>query len=997
MKYHRSARVLHIVLTLVVLGLPGCLGRRSSTPIVLESSILNTVSQIGNEKTIGYHRINDPDPSDLMNVAIFELDNGLKVYLTENHEEPRFHAEIVVRVGGKHDPVDATGLAHYLEHLLFKGTKELGTTDYQTEKVHLERITQLYEEHFVETDLEKRATIYSQINAESQLAAKYAIPNELDKLYQSMGASLKNAGTGNELTTYMINLPANRLEQWAKIESHRLYGEPIFRLFHSELEVVYEEKNRALDSKDRLIRDAVYEKVYKNHPYRRSILGTVDHLKNPSLTKIYDFFNTYYVPNNMAICLSGHIDITETIRIIAENFGSWQPKPIPKPTTWVEEPIDEIERVKVQYEGEEYVMVVFRTVPQNHDDVAALSLCDMILDNATAGLINLNLNQQQKLRQAGSRPSFKNDYGSQELWGIPKKDQSLEEVEKLLLEQIDLIKHGDFEDWIIPAIVNDFKKSEKSGLEDNYRRVSALRSAFIADQDWSYAVRSIERMEKLTKDDVVAVANKYFGDNYVVGYRIDDQHQLPQVDKPKIDPIQIDSSQQSEFAKSVLEMPTVDIEPTFIEPERDYQTIDHYPGVKLYYTPNPVNDLFQLSFTFDVGKLHHPKLGIAALLLDKSGTFNFSASDLKEEWYKLGSDFNFSVAEQSSTLTISGMDENFGATLALALSLIKQPKVDQSTLKELIEIVLANREDAKKNYQSIAQAMAEYNLYGDKSARLRLLSNEDVRELTVGELTKSILDLFSYQHNISYVGTLSLPQLRSQLNSCNPLEGVLSEPPEYEFFVPRQSEESEIYLFDKEIAQAYVRLDFGGGVYDEAERSTINLYNEYFDGGMSGVVFQELREARALAYASYARYATGKRKGDVNRMVALVLCQADKTAEALEAFVNLIDDLPVSDERFKIAKSAIINRYKTAKVGFRDVIGAVRSWEYQQLDIDPRRDRYQETLQSNLDLLLDFHQDSVKGRKKLISIVGDTSKMDLESLSKHGKITRISLEQIFPF
>ena len=306
--------------------------------------------------------------------------------------------------------------------------------------------------------------------------------------------------------------------------------------------------------------------------------------------------------------------------------------------------------------------------------------------------------------------------------------------------------------------------------------------------------------------------------------------------------------------------------------------------------------------------------------------------------YKLGSDFNFSVAEQSSTLTISGMDENFGATLALALSLIKQPKVDQSTLKELIEIVLANREDAKKNYQSIAQAMAEYNLYGDKSARLRLLSNEDVRELTVGELTKSILDLFSYQHNISYVGTLSLPQLRSQLNSCNPLEGVLSESPEYEFFVPRQSEESEIYLFDKEIAQAYVRLDFGGGVYDEAERSTINLYNEYFDGGMSGVVFQELREARALAYASYARYATGKRKGDVNRMVALVLCQADKTAEALGAFVNLIDDLPVSDERFKIAKSAIINRYKTAKVGFRDVIGAVRSWEYQQLDIDPRRD-----------------------------------------------------------
>ncbi|HIB91669.1 TPA: insulinase family protein, partial [Candidatus Poribacteria bacterium] len=465
------------------------------------------------------------------------------------------------------------------------------------------------EQHFGEANPEKRKEIYAQINAESQLAAQYAVPNELDKLYESMGASFKNAGTGQELTVYQVNLPSNRLQQWAKIESHRLFGKPVFRLFHTELETVYDEKNLALDNKGRLIRDAVYELVYKKHPYGRSTIGTVEHLKKPSLVKIYDFFDTYYVPNNMAICISGDIEIEKTIQIIADNFKNLEPRLLPDPERWEEDPIDGIERVTVQYQGEEYVMIVFQTAPQNHADMEALMLFDMILDNATAGLINLNLNQQQKVRQAGSRPTLSNDYGSQELWGIPKKDQSLEEVEQLLLEQVNLIKQGQFEDWIIPAIVTDFKKSQKAGLENNESRVGALRSSFITNQNWSHAIRSIARMGKLAKENVVAVANKYFGDNYVVGYRIDAQHELPQIEKPQIDPIEMDPTRQSAFAVSVMAMPVTEIEPVFIKTERDYQIVDYYPGVKLYHSENPVNDLFTLTFSFEVGKLHHQKLG----------------------------------------------------------------------------------------------------------------------------------------------------------------------------------------------------------------------------------------------------------------------------------------------------------------------------------------------------------------------------------------------------
>ena len=275
-----------------------------------------------------YKLLHGPDPKDPMQAHIYQLDNGLTVYLTENREEPRFYAEIAVRAGSKHDPQDATGIAHYLEHMLFKGSQKIGTLDYEKEQVHLDRIAALYEQHFSETDPEKRAAIYAEINAENQLAAQYAIPNELDRLYTAMGERGLNAHTWVEETVYKVELPANRLAQWAKVEAERFH-EPVFRLFQTELETVYEEKNRSLDNKRRVIYKAVQEQFYKVHPYRVTTLGTVEHLKNPSLERMYEFYHTYYVPNNMAIFISGDIDIDETIQLIDREFSLWERRELP--------------------------------------------------------------------------------------------------------------------------------------------------------------------------------------------------------------------------------------------------------------------------------------------------------------------------------------------------------------------------------------------------------------------------------------------------------------------------------------------------------------------------------------------------------------------------------------------------------------------------------------------------------------------------------------------
>ena len=992
----RTARdwALKSVLAISLLTLVACSDNGSSTNTASNTPADSNAQQSDNAE-LGYRRINSTNENDPLDAQIFELDNGLRVYLTENHEEPRFYAEIAVRAGSKHDPSDGTGLAHYLEHLLFKGNQNLGSLDYSLEKPHLDRIVELYEEHHEETDPSRRAEIYAQINSEAQLAAQYAVPGELDRLYNNMGGTALNAHTWYEETVYKIGLPANRLQQWAEVESDRFIN-PVFRLFHTELETVYEEKNRTLDNKDRLIGTAIDEMLYKVHPYgQQPTIGTVEHLKNPSLVYIQNYYDTYYVPNNMAIFMSGDIDTEETIALISDKFAKWESKPVPEVGPWVEEPLQGAERRTVQYPGEEQVQLAFRTAGNGSEDKEALILLDMILDNRTAGLINLNLNQQQLVAGAGSSPLFLNDAGSQNLYGIPKQDQTLEEVEQLLLDQLEIIKAGDFEDWIILAIINDFKKNEKASLEFNQARVSMMRDSFIQGAEWDYHVAELDRMSELTKQDVVDVANKYFGNDYVAVYRVDGQNEIPEVEKPQIDPVNIDSSQQSEFAARILAMEYDEIEPTFVEADRDYRIIEFADGVQLYYAPNPLNDLFSFSINVEVGTEENEKLNLAAALMDVAGTTSRTNEELQKEWYQMGTDFRFGAGENSSGIAISGLDEQFEASLALAMDLIKNPSAEEQTLEQMKGILLKSRDYQKSSPPAISRALTLYNRYGEESPMLEALTREEIMASKVDELLQLPAGLLNYKHTLSYTGSMPLEDLVEVLRRQHPIAGELEDTPAFRFRTARNLDETEIYVVDQQSAQAQVRIEFADGQYAEEDSLVSSIYTNYFGSGMSSVVFQELREARALAYTAGARYSQGSRLNAENIMLGSIGTQTDKTVDALGAFIDLIDNMPQSSERFETSVESLMNRYRTSKISFREVIGAVRSWERLGIDGDPRRDRYQELQTASLDDLLSFQQEHVKDRPKLISIVGDLSIIDEEELEQFGTVKEIQIDDLF--
>ena len=936
------------------------------------------------------------NPQPTMQVLQKTLENGLTVYLSPNPEEPRFNAEIVVRAGSKHDPETNTGLAHYLEHLLFKGTRSFGTEDFSKEEPLLQQISDLYEKRSKETNESKRSEIYSEINRLSTEAAKWAIPNEMDRAYSDMGAKGLNAHTWHEETVYKVDLPSNRLEHWAKIESER-FTQPVFRLFHTELETVYEEKNRAIDNKHRLIYRAVNDLLFKKHPYgQQSTLGTVDHLKNPSIYAIEEFYSRHYVPQNMAICLSGDLDPNATFALIEKYFSAWknQPQLRPEPK-WEEAPLQGREFVQVQYLGEEQVVLAFRTAPRHHQDYAALRLIDMILDNSVAGLVNLDLVEKQRVRAAGCYPQNLNDYGAHYLYGIPKDGQNLEEVEGLLLSQIERVKKGDFENWILKAVINDFKKREKENYEKNDKRVELMRDTFLAFVDWQTTMKEIEDMEKISKADIIQVANKYYGSDYIAGFRIDAQHELPSIEKPQIDPLSIDPNKESAFMEEVEQLPFTPLTPKFIQPGVDFTTHELSPGIRLIHAFNPINDLFNLEVRMEMGFDHQPLLSFAKRMLDRAGAGDLTSEELKIEWYKLGTDFGLGIQEHFSNFSLNGLDENFLKSVQLAQSHLLSPHSTDEIWDLTKEIILSERDDEQKDPNSLTHALAHYHRYGEKSRYLTRSSDDELHESSVTSLTEIIQQVLGSPRSILYYGPKSPEETLSLLQKTFLLRSVSHSPEQTEPDRSIKPEKDRVLFLNKEMAQAQVRLEFASGLLDESLAPSIQIFNEYFGGGMAGLVFQELREARALAYSAWARFFTPSRPNEENLLVGSIGCQADKTIDAMNAFLELLRKMPVNENRWESAHSSLISSYRTNPISSRAIPRFVYDVNALGLDIDPRVSRFKRLNELKISDFKNFYDHQIQPTPILFSIVGDSSKIDMDSLAKFGVIDRIEPDALF--
>ena len=334
--------------------------------------------------------------NDPMRARFYTLKNGLTVILTVNKEVPRLQTIIATKAGSKTDPKDHTGLAHYLEHMLFKGTDKYGSLNWEQEKKQLDIIDALYETYNQTRDERKRKEIYHAIDSVSGIAATFAIANEYDKMMGMIGAQGTNAFTDFERTAYINDIPSNQIDRWLAIEAER-YRNPVLRIFHTELEAVYEEKNRSLDNDDDKVIELLFDKLFQQHNYgQQTTIGTVEHLKNPSLKAIREYFYKNYVPNNMCIVMSGDFDPDAVIKKVDRAFAYMQPKPVAPYTFEKEAEITSPIIAEVKGPDAEYVNIAFRFPGANSNEALLLDFMSNVLSNGNAGLMDLNLIKKQK-------------------------------------------------------------------------------------------------------------------------------------------------------------------------------------------------------------------------------------------------------------------------------------------------------------------------------------------------------------------------------------------------------------------------------------------------------------------------------------------------------------------------------------------------------------------------------------------------------------------------
>jgi predicted Zn-dependent peptidase len=933
-----------------------------------------------------------PRADDVLGVTIHRLPNGLTIYLSPNKGMPRISARIAVRAGSKNDPADSTGMAHYLEHMLFKGTARLGTLDYEKERPRLERIRELYEDLFKTKNEAGRAQIYKEIDAENIAASASAVPNEFDRFYRSIGAEGLNAFTSDEQTVYVVSIPANRLEAWAKVEAER-FKSPIFRLFQTEIETVYEEKNRSMDNAERVLGDELENRLYKRHPYgQQPTLGSIEHLKNPSLAKMYAFYEHWYAPNNMAIALAGDFNRAQTLELLQRHFGAWTPRPLPDLPTWEIPKPKGAETYEVKYEAEQKVEIAWLTAPHSHPDADALEVLDMIVDNSAAGLFNLRLNQAQKVKASGSYPSLRNDSGSWNAWALPKKGQTPEEAAALLLESVAALKAGDFSEDDVAAVITNFELSEKTRLESNAARVDLMSSSFVSLEPWERSVGRLDRIRKVTKADVVHIANKYLGTDRVTVYRRDAKPEIPKITKPSFTHVPIDPSRESAFMKEILAIPALPLEPRWLVSGRDY-LITSIEGGRLYSAKNPYNDLFAISFLYERGSLAERELCAAVDLLDLSGAGPWSADEFKKKLFALGTSLSYSCGEQDTAIHLSGLDRNLWPSLELMVQRFDWPNVKAGTLDTMIEVELGAREDEKKNPGAVHYALGQLASRGRDSNVLKRLSNAELKALSEERLKGLMRSFMLHPARVAYVGNRSPRELGKLIDAGRRLRPTALRVP----LKLLRPDAPRVLFTHRDMVQAQVGLFAADETFEPDHVVDYHFYAEYMGGDMSAVIFQEVRESRALAYSASGGHTSAADKGDDTQLWGRLGCQADKTPEAVKLMQTLFQDFPSSEKRFGETAKSIEESYRTSPVPFRSIPGTVIGWEDQGISGgDPGPKRFERSLKYTLPELERFAA-RFKSMPLTVWILGHHDRVGLEALKPLGQLEEKPLDSLFPY
>ena len=931
-----------------------------------------------------------------LHVEQYQLENGLTVFLNADPTATKIFGAVAVNAGGKNDPADATGIAHYLEHLLFKGTTEMGTINYAAEKPHLDSINILYDELAKTASPEKQKQIQKQINQHAVAASKYSLPNEFDNLLKGIGSTGVNAFTNSDMTFYHNSFPPNQILKWLEIYSHR-FQHPVFRSFQSELEVVYEEKNRSMDNFQSAIFDAFNKALFATHPYgTQTVLGSVEHLKRPSLTKMYEFFKTYYVANNMALILCGNFDPEEIKPIIAQKFGIWKSAEVPSFPNYPKSKFTGKKVIKVRLTPVKVALLGFKTVPNTHPDNAALEVFNyMLFNDSETGLLN-KLQLDKKLLYCGSFPNSYNDDGSVMFFFVPKIiGQSLGKAEKMVLAEIEKIKTGAFDEEQLVAVKNEIYKNHQSELESLSSRGIAIGNAFNQGISWETAQQFPKKISEVTKADLMRVANQYFGKDFLAMYSHMGFPKKAKLSKPAYKAVTSDQSKQSNFAKKIKEIDKSNSAARYLDFEKSAKHISLGAESSLYVNTNPLNDIYSLTIKYHVGRQSIPDLNIASNMMNYVGTDQWNLSQLKEAFAKTGTTYYIDSDLNSMTITLDGLESQLAEALSILNQLLTKPKANQKSLDLVINNLKTERRLEKRSPSEMGRILRNYASFGNESFYLQRHSIKQVKQLSPENLSRAFHTALNYACTIHYTGQFAASKVKALLEKNIPISQTGKKAAIVFPNIVKPSKDIIYFVHDKKAVQSQIYFYIPGNKYTKDQFIAKNGFNTYFGDGFSGLVLQEIREYRSLAYSAWGKYFTLDKSSNRSAFLwTYIGCQADKTSEAISVMDDLVKNLPEKKERLTNIQSNLKLKAQSAYPSFRKVSQTIEAYKEEGYNDDPNRKAESAYDEMTFDDIMEFYQQNIKGKNRIITIYGNKKKIDLEKLNAFGQVIFLNKKEI---
>lgn len=918
------------------------------------------------------------------------LPNGLTVLLDPFPRDAFVAWRVVVRAGAAFDPPGRSGVAHLLEHMLAnKGTSRLGTRDWSAEAPLLDRIRQAATAT-AQAQGAERAHAAARLDSLEQEAWRFAIPGELKRAASLLGARGLNASTSQDRTWYRVNVPAHRLQQWARLDAER-FRHPVVRTFATELSTVCEEKRRSDDSPSRATYGALQAALWGDHPYGRPVLGHTAELERLDVLALEGFLDRWYRPENMAVCLSGAFDADEALALLTETFGQLPAGPGAAHRLCAPPPLER-QRIEVVHQDDAEVRLAWRTAPRSHADRAALQLLDEVLGNSATGLLARALVHTRQARSALSGRSAMRFGGALTLVGRPADGGAVEHLEEALLQVVSNVQAGRFSASDLAAMKRNAALSTQRALESIDNRVTWLARTATHSEPWPQAGRWQEQLDAVTMDDVVEVAQRYLGDNRVTLVRRRGAPTPTVIAPPAVTERPAPTPGESAFLRAVLNQDPPLPAAESLAVGRDLH--DHAaPWGRLLSAGNPCNDLFHLTLVWNTGTDDRRGLGSAFGAWGLAGVGELDRSALEARLADLGVGISWQIRQRRSALSISGPEDAWDEAVALCAARLREPVVDADQLQRHLADRVQRRQEHKTNRNTLVGALNQRALYGDDSSYLgRSLTDDEVwalQEDALGDWTGPLLDA---SPTALFTGTLPPGAVARTLGVALPRPQPTSAVRPLRYV---DHDQDRVWLLHHPGAQATVTVlqPVAPTSVDDAPRRVVlsQLW-----GGLGGVFFRTVREQRGWAYSVSGQASAGAWVADDGLRAASAATDPERAGATAALLVELLRHSPLQPEDIDRARASALESTASHRVRFRSIPATWLSWEQQGYDRDPRparRAALERVTASSVSAL----RDAQSRRPVTVCIVGDLTRLDRGALAPLGTPQELQPASLFSY